>query len=101
MNTKPSYMFLCDIRTDSPSVGIPVYVKDEVLQEHEFPHEFRGGTIIEDLSFEDRQGRVTHCFKVRHKNGVFVWGEDELVEVGAQLNIKVDPNIIPNSRYDR
>lgn len=78
--------FLCrDIKV-SPSIGVPVYVKDEALKKNGFPVEHRGGTIIEDLSFEDVLGRAYYVFKVRHANGEHVWSTNELVEIGG-LNI--------------
>lgn len=83
--------FMCEDPSISPSIGVPVYVtdegrlnaKDENGRRFKFPRKYRGGTIIEDLSFIDAVGNVYHVFKVRHANGDYVWGRDELVEVGG------------------
>jgi hypothetical protein len=80
--------FLCVDRGQSPSIGVPVYVKDDVLKKMKFPREHRGGVIIEDLSFRDNRNGVLHyAFRVRHKHGEFVWEANELVEIGPDVSV--------------
>lgn len=93
-------MFLCKDKRKSPSIDIPVYVKDRALEEKGFPYDCRGGTIVEDLSFVDVYGRAIHCYKVKHKNGIYLWLEDDLVEIGAQVDIQVNSQIKPGSVDD-
>lgn len=94
-------MFLCGKnRKVSPVVGTPVYVTDAAMKGHSFPYKYRGGTIIEDLSFKDMKGKVYRLYKVKHKHGLYVWEDRELVEIGAPFEIIVDESIVPGSEED-
>lgn len=88
-------IFVCRNRTQSPAVGVPVYVKDEVILRTKFPRKHRGGVIIEDLTFVDITGVTHYWYKVRHANGDYMWNMRELNEVGG-LDITTDSNI-PNT----
>jgi hypothetical protein len=80
---KEGYKWICKDRKKSPSIGVPVYVKDEVLTEKKFPYDHRGGVIVEDMSLEDNVGNTYHYFYVKHKNGTFLWPIESLVEIGG------------------
>jgi hypothetical protein len=84
-----NYNFLCKYKRISPSIGVPVYVKDEAIEKHSFPREHRGGIIHEDMSFVTKAGEKFYAFKVKHRNGIFTWSADDLVEIGG-LKIEVD-----------
>lgn len=93
MNHRPrpnkNFRFLCKDKKKSPVIGTPVYVKDEALKRENFPYEHRGGTIIEDWSFEDSKGKVYYGFMVQHKIGKYLWDADDLVEIGGlKLNFQ-------------
>ena len=81
------YRFVCKDKTTSPSIGIPVYVKDEVLKKpkfKDFPYENRGGIITEDCSIENvYTHKIVRYFRVKHRHGHFIWKETDLVEIGG------------------
>lgn len=81
------YRFVCTDKTQSPSIEIPVYVKDEVLKKpkyKDFPYENRGGTIVEDYSIENLYThKIVRYFNVKHRHGHFIWKETDLGEIGG------------------
>ncbi|MGM1416343.1 hypothetical protein ACS2BX_25875 [Bacillus cereus group sp. BceL300] len=75
--------FLCKDRFNSPSVGVPVYVTDVALKNAKVDGKYRGGTIVEDLSFVDFHNNTYYVFRVKHADMERVWSQEDLVEVGG------------------
>lgn len=80
---KAGWRWACPDKTKSPAIGVPVYLKDEAVEKHNFPREHRGGVILEDWSLIDPKGNLHQGFVVKHKIGNYLWDAEDLVEIGG------------------